>query len=683
MRRKASKEASKQKAHDKKLAEYVRGLQTKGLTSNQISERVFQRFGQIVYRVNDDEIVMRGIKGKEYAVKLKNPRYLVTAKQKVTKDVDLGILEDESAKKALARAKTIYKGRGYTGMKARKRNPKQKTSKGREALRTTGRALKGATRGILSAGSEILGAGAKALNPDYHYWNVYLLGKTDSGFPTKTFVGASAFGVTKAEAIEKFRRTHYPGRLRAGQKLIAEKAIISKNPRKRKSNRTVIKAGRIDHLDVSKVHNPKKRLKVRNKYIDLVIYGQAKKTPQGWKVGGKTFAQGKGTVKVSSSYYLDKATGFVYAKRERNPSKGARYTRSIPKTDRSKIAAIVRAYRSGKLSYQDAKSKLRAFDDKYRQERGITEASDIFDQLFGVPQVTMVIDRFPVRKRKNIAQGFYDGSGIFHPIRASEDYVEGQRPSRRKSAKAKVRKASSSARTRSKVASRKATTSRLAGKSLSKSAGMLKKRRNSGKVKYYRLGIPPLQLIKPGIVFTDRKQASDYAKQENKYGDYRGRGVKVYEVDSSGQIKSKKNPSPASIRKSFAGRLGKGADLYFPDGTPQGLAKLGKLVSITTEEGTIKPVSGTAWLCSDTRGKLHIGSPSTNPLFAGPARSFGEVTKIEYEESKPHLGYKNPVIWFHKMGEETGEKPTLHSDGKGGLKFRGGAYKIESRGIVN
>src|SRR6266542_1219672 len=70
----------------------------------------------------------------------------------------------------------------------------------------------------------------------------------------------------------------------------------------------------------AKALNPVRR-KVRNKYIDLVIRGQAKKTPQGWKVGKKTFAQGRGTVSVSSGYYLDRHTGMVYAKRERNMAK--------------------------------------------------------------------------------------------------------------------------------------------------------------------------------------------------------------------------------------------------------------------------------------------------------------------------------------------------------------------------
>lgn len=148
-------------------------------------------------------------------------------------------------------------------------------------------------------------------------------------------------------------------------------------------------------------------------------------------------------------------------------------------------------------------------------------------------------------------------------------------------------------------------------------------------------------------------------------------------------VKGKRNPSAESIRREFAGSINGERDLFFPQGTPTGkLAKLGKLVSITTEEGTIKPVSGSAWLCADTKGKLHIGSVSGAPLFDGPARSFGHVTKLEYESSKPHLGY-GPTIWFHRVGEENHIRPTLRADGKGGLVFKGGDYRLTRRGLEN
>jgi len=296
-------------------------------------------------------------------------------------------------------------------------------SKGKTALKKTGRALKGAARGALSAGAEILGAGAAALNPV--------------------------------------------------------------------------------------------RRKIRNKYIDLVIKGQAKKTPDGWRIGKKTFAQGRGTVSVSSGYYLDKATGLVYAKRERNTAKKA---------------------------------------------------------------------------------GKRNASRTVHPARKTKTGRAGA--SRKTVHKTKA--------LRSVAARRKVATKRIT-----------------------------------------------------------------------------RNPSAESIRKEFAGSVSGSRDLFFPQGTPQGLAKLGKLVSITTEEGTIKPVHGSAWLCADTKERLHIGSTTNAPLFSGPARSLGKVSKIEYESSKPHLGYRGPIIWFHKVGEENGVKPTLHADGKGGLVFKGGQYRLTRRGIEN
>lgn len=144
------------------------------------------------------------------------------------------------------------------------------------------------------------------------------------------------------------------------------------------------------------------------------------------------------------------------------------------------------------------------------------------------------------------------------------------------------------------------------------------------------------------------------------------------------------NPSASSIRKNFAGRHDRDSKLRFPDGTPTGLAKLGRLVSISTESGRYAPVNGVAWLCSDTRGKLHIGTPTKgHVIFGGPAHNYGHVKEIEYEESKPHLGYTKKTIFFHKLGEETGQKPRLVTDGKGGAKFVGGAYKIKREGIIN
>lgn len=46
----------------------------------------------------------------------------------------------------------------------------------------------------------------------------------------------------------------------------------------------------------------------------------------------------------------------------------------------------------------------------------------------------------------------------------------------------------------------------------------------------YVLGIPPLQRILHSLEFDSRREASERARQENRYGEYRGRGVKVYKL---------------------------------------------------------------------------------------------------------------------------------------------------------
>jgi hypothetical protein len=70
-------------------------------------------------------------------------------------------------------------------------------------------------------------------------------------------------------------------------------------------------------------------------------------------------------------------------------------------------------------------------------------------------------------------------------------------------------------------------------------------------------------------------------------------------------------------------------------------------------------------------------------IWSGPAENFGRVLRIEYEDVKKHLGYARPTQFYHFMGEEDGVKPTLHADGKGGLKFRGGNYRLTPEGVVN
>jgi hypothetical protein len=310
--------------------------------------------------------------------------------------------------------------------------------------------------------------------------------------------------------------------------------------------------------DDFKVMNPRPaRRKVNGKYVDLIIRGKAKKTPQGWRLAGRTFEQGRGTVKVSSGYYLDRHTGLVFAKRERNASSGAR------------------------------------------------------------------------TRVKHVESGYRDALGVWHSTE--------RRP--------------------------KAASYRV------------------GDTVYMHWAVPHAGLHS-GQAATIIEKAKGRYKVQSSTGEGWVSPDHVTKRKENPRRRSRRNPSPKELRREFAGRVGHGADLYFPSSTPHGLAKLGKLVEIQTEEGTIKPVHGSAWLCADKRGRLHIGSVSGADVYSGPKRDFGHVKRIEYEESKPHLGYKSPIIWTHKMAEGGGVRPRLYADGEGGLVFKGGSYQLGREGII-
>lgn len=147
---------------------------------------------------------------------------------------------------------------------------------------------------------------------------------------------------------------------------------------------------------------------------------------------------------------------------------------------------------------------------------------------------------------------------------------------------------------------------------------------------------------------------------------------------------AKRNPrrnsgTAEANRREFAGAVTGYQQLYFPEGTPQGLSTLGPLVLLETDAGTIAPTGGKAVLCQDAAGKLYIGATQNAPLIDGAARSFGKVRRVEYICAKPHLGYPGKVTWFHDFENPL---PSLKSDGRGGLHFHGGGYTIRREGIT-
>jgi hypothetical protein len=453
-------------------------------------------------------------------------------------------------------------------------NPK-KSSKGKTALKKTGRALKGFARGALQSGAEILGAGAMALNPS-----------------------------RKRKKATKKNKT-----------VIRAKRVVVLNPKKKPAKKAVKRRRNLDHKD-------------SRHQVEVSRH---------WRAGGLSQWQ--------RAHKAGQKDLFGHGIKARNPEIIWQVD-NYNKTAKSAAEEFARTY------WQEQR-KIRGLkpDGTFKVVGGIRTYRVRKDgRLFAIE----VVAQNP-RKRKAKRNA---------PKSRTTKSVSKRRAGA-------SRKTANRSRVRSVAKSRKAPVKRASKRAV--------KRRNPSITRQQALVYAKDLLAKGNKPLTVRATLHGHGFNEKSALEIVRKAAYLLR-----NAPKRNNPSAESIRKEFAGSVNGERDLFFPQGTPAGkLAKLGKLVSITTEEGTIKPVSGSAWLCADTKGKLHIGSTSGAPLFDGPKRSFGHVTKLEYESTKPHLGYKGPIIWFHRAGEENGIRPTLHADGKGGIVFRGGDYRLTRRGIEN
>jgi hypothetical protein len=161
------------------------------------------------------------------------------------------------------------------------------------------------------------------------------------------------------------------------------------------------------------------------------------------------------------------------------------------------------------------------------------------------------------------------------------------------------------------------------------------------------------------------------------------------------QAQPHRNPSPAAKAKkhfqSFRGRPSLKADaVKAPAGTPRDVAALGQLRKLKLKNGTVLKFGkgpSAPFAARDNKGKIHIvggnyrigtGGRRRNP---DGAVDMGEIAVIEYVADKPHLGEENDVLWFHKFGEEGGERPHLVVDGEGLAHVEGGDYYIRPEGV--
>jgi len=198
--------------------------------------------------------------------------------------------------------------------------------------------------------------------------------------------------------------------------------------------------------------------------------------------------------------------------------------------------------------------------------------------------------------------------------------------------------------------------------------GLKKKRSDVDGVKIARLG------LQAGLAVRDVEE------------DLRNTGeYKPIEIDAiMAEALMVQNPSVKTIYEKFNGRPSRRSrNVAAPAGTPRDLAQLGRLRTIKTVDGRTWRFPGdrAPFLAADSRRKLHIvgGQYRANPA----GEDCGEIDLIEYQTRKPHLGHDRETIYYHKLGEDTGERPTLEITPAGELLIHGGAYRIESDGIHN
>lgn len=146
----------------------------------------------------------------------------------------------------------------------------------------------------------------------------------------------------------------------------------------------------------------------------------------------------------------------------------------------------------------------------------------------------------------------------------------------------------------------------------------------------------------------------------------------------------RRNPPVREIFETFNGRPAtKTTSVEAPRRTPARVAQLGRLRLIRTADGRTWRFPGdrAPFLAADSRGKLHVvgGQYRANPA----GEECGEIEQIEYQTSKPHLGHDHETIYYHQLGEETGERPVLEITPEGELQIIGGNYRIEADGIHN
>ena len=483
---------------------------------------------------------------------------------------------------------------------------------------------------------------------------------------------------------------------KARSKAAKKKAV--KRPAKKRNSKTIIKAKRVTILNLTKKKNPPRKHNITSA-SDLAYAGTAKKATQdgvkGWMLGSKFFP-GSATTKaqkITASAYLDLRTGDVWKRKAKgNPA--------------------IKAGDQVKDAYGKWHTVIRVQGNSIYVSGGTIHKSKVIDVRPSSRKKNVQMmgggGAFPIR-----ASADYDPSRLSKPENASRAATSAQKARRKatqkkikaaggvkryirkiKTRKAATRKAGQSRRMTAATKARKATTTRLASRSLDRSGPLKKTRRNpTGYYTVSAINVDTGKRVHYWGYFRSSSKASAIRKAKADVRFWRDLGhskeklrgwTATYHGTSDPGVRRNPNTDTKAAYESFQGRAStKSTSLNFPNGTPANVYKLGTLHSITLQSGAVvKPAGKTVWLCADPKGRLHLGT-SGERLVNAPKGALGKVKEVEYITTKPHLGDNKPTRYYHELGEETGQKPTLYSDGAGGLVFKGGATYVRSDGIHN
>ena len=485
---------------------------------------------------------------------------------------------------------------------------------------------------------------------------------------------------------------------KARSKAAKKKAV--KRPAKKRNSKTIIKAKRVTILNLTKKKNPPRKHNITSA-SDLAYAGTAKKATQdgvkGWMLGSKFFP-GSATTKaqkITASAYLDLRTGDVWKRKAKgNPA--------------------IKAGDQVKDAYGKWHTVIRVQGNSIYVSGGTIHKSKVIDVRPSSRKKNVQMmgggGAFPIR-----ASADYDPSRLSKPENASRAATSAQKARRKatqkkikaaggvkryirkiKTRKAATRKAGQSRRMTAATKARKATTTRLASRSLDRSGPLKKTRRNpAGYYTVSAINVGTGKRVHYWGYFWSSSKASAIRKAKADVRFWRDLGhsneklrgwTATYHGMSDPGVK--RNPSVEQKLQEWRGHpKDRDSVLIAPDGTPSPLYQLGPLQDLRVEGYSAKDFRiekpGVIWVCADAKGKIHFATKSGVPMTSLPAGPIGKVKRIDYGPVHKTQFYDGPEEFKHNFGEENGKRPTLYSDGKGGLLLKGGDYYITYRGIQN